>query len=505
MKCKKCGKKIEEEWKFCNYCGEKIKRTVETKKKIIFIIILLTILLLIIFLIIRKINKIENLTITELDYDIVVNDNGSIDVTEIWNLSISEVNTLFKYFSEDYNIENVKIYKILKNGKEEELIQTEEQLYPLTENVYYVQNNEDSDLAIAWGVNAKNKLITYKITYTVNDAIKVYQDYSVLKWSIIEENNSIPINRLNGKMEYNFNKEKEYGILEYFLYSKSQYDINKNNDTITFSVDNINLNSPILVYTITPSEWFKIDNKINEKIRTHIDAELFNNIFEFSNLSIEATIEKYIKNRKNIYSNEISDALTQKVSNKLVQKYDELLGIKDANASCTDGTEQVYKDRDGRYIPSQLFGGADCPRHINKHLSINSNEEIKKLCRIRNYFNGNLLNTYKQIEENFKFMNDSNEYLKITDVNFEIEDSNYIFTVVIKNNSQNSIYKDVYVSADLISETTVNSTNWFGLGNANLERYTINPGEEIEYIQIINKEKMADVIGICIRGIYCTK
>lgn len=508
MKCSKCGKEVQEEWSFCNYCGNKIDKHNKNRKlnkKIIFIISVLIILMGV--FIIRKINEIETLSMTELDYNVVVNKDGSIDVTEIWNLSIPEINTIFKTFSEDSNLENVKVYKILKSGKEEELTQINELMYPVTKNSYYAQNNEDGDFEIAWGVNAKNKLMTYKITYTVKDAVKVYQDYSVLKWFIVGKNNSIPINKLNGKIEYNFSKEKEYGILEYFLYSKSQYDINENDDVISFSVDNINSNSSILAYTITPSEWFNEDNIINEKIRPYIESELFNNIFEFTNQSSEATIETYIINRKNMYSNKISDDLTQKLSNKIIKKYDELLGIKDENSMCTDGIEEVYKDRDGRYVPSQLFGGADCPRHINKHLSISNNGEIKQLRKIRNYFNGELLNVYEQIEKNFQFMNDSNDYLKISGVKFEVSDTEYIFTVKIKNISENNIYNDVYVSADLISETTTNgnNTNWFGLGNANLEKYTVNPGEEIEYKQIINKEKIADVIGICLRGIHYTK
>lgn len=34
LKCPKCGKKIENEWKFCNYCGESLNRKEEKKQHV---------------------------------------------------------------------------------------------------------------------------------------------------------------------------------------------------------------------------------------------------------------------------------------------------------------------------------------------------------------------------------------------------------------------------------------------------------------------------------------
>jgi hypothetical protein len=62
---------------------------------------------------------------------VTLNPDGSMDVIETWDVSISQTNTLFKSFNiggENYNISNVKVSKI-ENGTETQLNDIQKQQY----------------------------------------------------------------------------------------------------------------------------------------------------------------------------------------------------------------------------------------------------------------------------------------------------------------------------------------------------------------------------------------
>ena len=51
--------------------------------------------------------------LTSLDFEVKLNDDGSMDVTETWDIQVSNINTLYKTFvidsSKYSSIENVKV------------------------------------------------------------------------------------------------------------------------------------------------------------------------------------------------------------------------------------------------------------------------------------------------------------------------------------------------------------------------------------------------------------
>ena len=65
-------------------------------KKFIFLIILLISIILI-----YPKEVLADQELNELDFEAQINEDGSMDVTETWNIYISETNTLFKTFEKD--------------------------------------------------------------------------------------------------------------------------------------------------------------------------------------------------------------------------------------------------------------------------------------------------------------------------------------------------------------------------------------------------------------------
>ena len=143
------------------------------------------------------------LQLNELDFDAQINEDGSMEVTETWNIYISETNTLFKTFERDSSkytgITDVVVTEIT-NGVTKEFRQINEEMYHVTKDCYYALNNSKGMFEIAWGVGLDNSSATkqYQISYTVKDAIAKYNDYAELYWKFVGNDFEIDAKQIKG-------------------------------------------------------------------------------------------------------------------------------------------------------------------------------------------------------------------------------------------------------------------------------------------------------------------
>lgn len=157
------------------------------------------------------------LELKELDFDAQINEDGSMDVTEIWNIYISETNTLFKTFERDNSkysgIMNVTVTEIT-DGANKEFRQINSEMYHVTKDCYYALNNTKGLFEIAWGVGLDDDSDTrqYQISYTVKDAIARYNDYAELYWQFIGDNFEIDAQKINGTILLPHNAESKEDI-----------------------------------------------------------------------------------------------------------------------------------------------------------------------------------------------------------------------------------------------------------------------------------------------------
>ncbi len=166
--------------------------------------IITTLIFLILFIILGN-NKSNagSLYLNNLDFDAKINQDGSMNVTETWDISINETNTLFKTFKTDKDkyssITNVQVSEII-GGTEKKFTQINTLMYHVTEDCYYGLTNDDGNFEIAWGVGLDNSRATkkYKISYKVNDAIGKYQDYAELYWQFVGSDFDISCEKVTG-------------------------------------------------------------------------------------------------------------------------------------------------------------------------------------------------------------------------------------------------------------------------------------------------------------------
>ena len=150
-----------------------------------------------------KSNASSNLHLNELAFDASINTDGSMNVTETWNIEIEETNTLFKTFKTDMSkysdITNVQVSEIT-NGSARNFTKINTLMYHVTKDSYYGMINDDGNFEIAWGVGLDDSSATkkYQISYTVEDAIAKYNDYAELYWQFVGSDFEINADKITG-------------------------------------------------------------------------------------------------------------------------------------------------------------------------------------------------------------------------------------------------------------------------------------------------------------------
>ena len=244
--------------------------------------ILYTLIFAIAFLLIGTVkSNAGTLNLNNLDFDVQINNDGSMDVTETWDISISQTNTLYKSFKTDTSkyseITNVRV-KEITNGQNNYFTKTDEWAYHVTKNYYYGTENEDGDFEIGWGVGLDNSRGTrkYEISYTVKDAITKYNDYSELYWQFVGKDFEISADKITGTIYLPSNvtnKEdiKVWGHTEDLNGTIYATDTNK----IEFELNNFRSGRYVEVRTLFPIELIISSGRTKNKeiLQTAIKEE----------------------------------------------------------------------------------------------------------------------------------------------------------------------------------------------------------------------------------------
>ena len=129
--------------------------------------VLLIIFFSIIVLLLLTTKSNASLYLNELNFDAKINSDGSMNVTETWDIDIKDTNTLYKTFNIDYNKYSEITNVVVTKGEGQELIPSDTWAYHMQKDYYYGGLNEDNDYEVCWGVGLENKSDNrkYKISY----------------------------------------------------------------------------------------------------------------------------------------------------------------------------------------------------------------------------------------------------------------------------------------------------------------------------------------------------
>lgn len=237
------------------------------KKKILYIIAFL----LFFICIGTNQSKAGSLKLNNLDFQAQINADGSMDVTETWDINIRSTNTLYKTFKTDNSkysgITNVRVTDIT-NGIANNFIQTDEWAYHVTKGYYYGTENDDDDFEIGWGVglDSSSARKEYEISYTVKDAITKYNDYAELYWQFVGSTFEVDANKITGTILLpsnvsNKDEIKVWGHTKNLNGTIYATDTNK----IEFEIDNFKSGTYVEIRTLFPTNLITTTGRIKNQ------------------------------------------------------------------------------------------------------------------------------------------------------------------------------------------------------------------------------------------------
>ena len=241
-------------------------------KKIIFVLIFAIIVLLGLT---TKSNA--SLYLNNLDFYAEIDTNGNMNVTETWDIRISNTNTLYKTFELDEDkysgITNVQVSEVGKGN----FTRTNEWAYHLTKDYYFGGINDDGKFEISFGVGLDNSSATntYKVSYTVVDAIKKYDDCAELYWQFLGNDSTIDASKITGtiKLPSRANSEEDIRVWGHIETLNGEIYVTST-DTVEFSLDNYNSGNYVEVRIAMPSEMIETAKKTyNNNILSSIIEE----------------------------------------------------------------------------------------------------------------------------------------------------------------------------------------------------------------------------------------
>ena len=229
----------------------------------------------------NKVRAESSLYLNSLEFNVKINEDASINITEYWNIDIEETNTLYKTFKTDNTkysgITDVKVSEITE-GRKTTFKEQDEWEYHVDSGKYYGTKNKKGDFEIGWGVGLDNSYDTrkYKIEYKVQNAITKYSDYSQLYWQLVGEDFEISAEQVKGTItlpEKASSKEdiKVWGHIDTLNGTIYATDLDK----IEFEVNGYRSNRMLEVRILFPTGMIKEASRTHniEILQTVIDEE----------------------------------------------------------------------------------------------------------------------------------------------------------------------------------------------------------------------------------------
>lgn len=220
-----------------------------------------------------------DLTLKNLDYKVKLNSDGTANVTETWDISIEDTNTLFKTFKLDSSkFSGFKDVSLIEttNGTRKEFTQIYNEMYHVTKNCFYALNTSSTEFEIAWGVSVDGYARrTFEMNYTIIDAVKNYADCSEFYWQFISTSSAIPAKKVTGTIIL---PAEVTDIEDLCVWAHGPLNGNierKSNNVVYFEVDNLRSRTMLEARVVTPTYVFENNENISssEKLNSILNQE----------------------------------------------------------------------------------------------------------------------------------------------------------------------------------------------------------------------------------------
>ena len=136
-----------------------------------------------------------------LEYNVSLNEDGSMNVVETWDVYVKNIGTLFKDFenNDKFPISDVYVKNLSTN---EDLRKLDYKVYNVPAGEYYVEDigNDTVEVAFRTGMGQVEGNIKYQISYKIENVINTYKDCQEFYWQFLSEVNTTPCKKVTGKI-----------------------------------------------------------------------------------------------------------------------------------------------------------------------------------------------------------------------------------------------------------------------------------------------------------------
>ena len=221
-----------------------------------------------------------SLHLKNLDFQVQINDDGSMNVVETWDIKVSDTNTLYKTFIKDdtkySSIMDVSVKDISK-GENNIFNSASKWEYHLPKGYFFGGTNNKGENEIAWGVSIESTTRKqYLISYRVNDVITKYNDCAELYWQFVGNEFEISANKITGtiKLPANVQHLEDLKVWGHTKYLNGEVKV-VSSDTVEFNLNNyksknyveVRLTMPTYLFEKVSSENISQEDKLDDIIK----------------------------------------------------------------------------------------------------------------------------------------------------------------------------------------------------------------------------------------------
>ena len=227
----------------------------------------------------------------ELDYSVSLNEDGSINVIETWDIYVKNTGTLFRTFdnSGKYPISDVNVIDLTENKN---LNNMNRYTYDVPEGNYYGTKRGYNQFEIAWGTGKKSSKgnVKYQISYKVDNVITSYNDCQEFYWKFLDSSNDIACEKITGTIKL-YKPVSNIENLRVWGHGEINGTIERaSEDTIKFDINNFNARTMLEIRSIVTEKIFNT-SRINSR-------NALNDILEEEKYLADKTNEEIASNRR---------------------------------------------------------------------------------------------------------------------------------------------------------------------------------------------------------------
>lgn len=198
----------------------------------------------------------------KLDYNVALNEDGSMNVIETWNVYVKNTGTLFKdfYNTNKYPISDISVKNLKTNEQLEDLGYEE---YHVPEGKYYAEEIKNNVVEVAFETGKKKSSgnVKFQISYKINNVINSYEDCQEFYWKFLDKSNGMMCKNISGTITLPRNLSSSENLLVWGHGNINGRIDKSGTNKVKFKIKNFSAGNMLEIRVVTKEKMFNVEGK----------------------------------------------------------------------------------------------------------------------------------------------------------------------------------------------------------------------------------------------------